>query len=195
MASCLRKIVAPSVQPVLPQQKGVRRGKPLERRLDQMREALHVLVVLQNRQPLGVLVRRHALEPLQHLVAGDGQPSLGRMHVREDRAPDRMRMQNRRGAPAACDGHVQQRFGRGSAGPFVDGGGVRPDEDDVVDPDGAFRDSTGGDGQRQRLARHEGAEVAARPEDPPSRVKIATDLAELASDCRNAPPHDYSTVL
>ena len=71
MTSCLRKIGTPRVQPVLPQQKGVRRWKSLERHLDQMSEALHVLVVLQNRQPFSVLVRRHALESLEHLVTED----------------------------------------------------------------------------------------------------------------------------
>ena len=81
VTSCLRKIVTPSVQPVLPQQKGVRRWKSLERDFDQMSEALHVLIVLQYRQPFGVLVRRHALEPLEHLVAGDGQATVCRVHV------------------------------------------------------------------------------------------------------------------
>ena len=92
MTSGLRKIVTPSVQAVLPQQKGVRCWKSFERPLHLTSEALHILVVFQNRQPLGVLVRGHAFEPLEHLVAGDGQAPLPRMHVRQDRAPDRMRM-------------------------------------------------------------------------------------------------------
>src|SRR5437763_2756349 len=81
MTSCLGKIVAPSVQPVLPQQKGVRRWKSLERLLHLTSEALHILVVFQNRQPLDMLVGGHAFEPLEHLVAGDGQAPLRRMYV------------------------------------------------------------------------------------------------------------------
>src|SRR5882672_9626190 len=72
MTSCLRKIVAPGVQAVLAQQKGVRCWKSLERHLHLTSEALHILVVFQNRQPLGVLVRGHAFEALEHLVTGDG---------------------------------------------------------------------------------------------------------------------------
>ena len=111
MTSCLRKIVAPGVQPVLPQQKGVRCWKSLERPLHLTGEALHILVVFQNRQPLGVLVRSHAFEPLEHLVAGDGQTPLPRMHIRQDRAPDRMCMQNRPGLADARQSDVQERFG------------------------------------------------------------------------------------
>ena len=87
MTSCLHKIVAPGVQPVLAQQKGVRCWKSLERPLHLTGEVLHILVVFQNRQPFGVLVRSHAFEPLEHLVAGDGQAPLPRVHVRQDRAP------------------------------------------------------------------------------------------------------------
>ena len=195
MTSCLRKIVTPCVQPVLPQQKGVRCWRPLERRLDQMREALHVLVVLQNRQPFGVLVRRHALEPFEHLVTGDRQATICRVHVRQDRAPDGMRVQYRPGAADACHGNVQQRLGRRPAGLFAYDGGARPNQNDVVNPDRAFRHRAGGDGQCQRLSRHEDAEVSARPESPSPRVEISTDVAELASDCRDGPSHDHSTVL
>ena len=92
MTSCLRKIVAPRVQAVLPQQKGVRCWKSFERPLHLTSEALHILIVFQNRQPLGVLVRGHAFEPLEHLIAGDGQASLPGMYVRQDRAPNRMGM-------------------------------------------------------------------------------------------------------
>lgn len=111
MPPCLGKIVAPSVQPVLPQQKGVHRWKSLERLLHLTSEALHILVVFQNRQPLGVLVGGHAFEALEHLVAGDGQTPLPRMHVRQDRAPDRMCMQNRPGVADARHRDVQERLG------------------------------------------------------------------------------------
>jgi len=111
MTSCLRKVVAPCVQAVLPQQKGVRCWKSLERFLHLTSKPLHILVVFQNRQPLGVLVRSHAFEALEHLVAGDGQTPLPRMHIRQDRAPDRMCMQNRPGVTDARHGDVEERLG------------------------------------------------------------------------------------
>src|SRR5438132_7812327 len=46
MTSCLRKIVAPSVQPVLPQQKGMRGRKSLESRLHLTNEPLLILIDL-----------------------------------------------------------------------------------------------------------------------------------------------------
>ena len=111
MTSRLRKIVTPGIQPVLPQQKGVGGWKSFEHLFQVTSEPPHVLVVFQNRQPLGVLVCGDAFEPLEHLVAGDGQAPLPRVRVRQHRAPDRMRMQNRPGLPDARQGDVQERFG------------------------------------------------------------------------------------
>ena len=111
MTSCLRKIVAPGVQAVLSQKKGVRGWKSLERLRHLTSEALHILVVFQNRQPLGVLVRGHTFEALEHLVAGDGQTPVRRMHIRQDRAPDRMCMQNRPGVADPRNRDMQERLG------------------------------------------------------------------------------------
>ena len=60
-----------------------------------------------------MLVRPHALEPLQHLVALDRQAARGRMQLRQQRAPDRMRVQDGARRPRADDLDVQQRLGRG----------------------------------------------------------------------------------
>ena len=66
VASRLRQVVAPSVQPMPAQQKAVDRRRLFQHRCDAACERGDVLVVLEDRHPLAVLVRAHTFEPLQH---------------------------------------------------------------------------------------------------------------------------------
>ena len=71
-------------------------------------EARHVLVVLEDRNPLPMLMRGDAFEALQHLVARDGEPTRGRVPFRQHGAPDRVRVQHGTGAARTGDLDVQQ---------------------------------------------------------------------------------------
>ena len=72
----------------------------------------HVLVVLEDGNPLAVLVGRDARQPLQHLVALDLDAAARREAVRQQRAPDRVRVHDRRRRPRRDDAQVQQRLRR-----------------------------------------------------------------------------------
>jgi len=115
MTSCLRKIVTPGIQPMLPQQKGVGGWKSFEHLFQVTSEPPHVLVVFQNRQPLDVLVCRDAFEPLEHLVAGDGQAAFCHPVLGKKSAPDGVSVEDTAGVPRADDSEVQRSFCGGFA--------------------------------------------------------------------------------
>src|SRR5262245_49518845 len=90
----LTKIRAPGVQPVAADQEPVRAGLTGAHPADDARGPRHVLIVFDDGQPLAVLVRSYALEPLQHLVALDRQAARIAVPCREQRAPGRVRVEN-----------------------------------------------------------------------------------------------------
>src|SRR3954447_16684427 len=69
----LPKVSAPGVEPVPPDQEAMGRRVPGQQCLDLGYRGNPVLGVLQNGQPFAVVMRRHALEALQHLIAFDGE--------------------------------------------------------------------------------------------------------------------------
>src|SRR5688500_10175267 len=77
VASRLREIAAPSVQPMAAQQEAVDRRRLLEDRSHAAGERRDVLVVLEDRHPLGVLVRAHTFEAFQHLESSEPQAVPG----------------------------------------------------------------------------------------------------------------------
>src|SRR5262249_14933633 len=68
MALRVRERVAPSVQPMAPQQECMRAVELRQDLAYAFSQPDHVLIVVDDWNPLGVLVRRHASEPLEHLV-------------------------------------------------------------------------------------------------------------------------------
>ena len=76
MPHSLRKRVAPSVQPVTPEQEAMTRRVLTQHALHLDGEPVHVLVVVEDRQPLPVLVRRDTFEPLEHLEALNGEAAF-----------------------------------------------------------------------------------------------------------------------
>src|SRR5262245_51181959 len=67
----LAHVPAPGIEAVTLEQERVRLWMAPQHRPDFLREPRHVLIVGDNRNPLAVLVRLHAVEAFQHLVAGD----------------------------------------------------------------------------------------------------------------------------
>ena len=81
-----------------------------ERRAHLTGKPLHFLVVLEDRNPLALLVRRDAVKTLQHLVAFDDETSGCHVTVGEKSAPDRMCVQHGASAASSHDLDVEQCF-------------------------------------------------------------------------------------
>src|ERR1700733_794291 len=109
--------IAPRVQTMAPQHERVGISGPVERLGHAFGEPGHVLIVLDDGNPLAVLMRPHVLEALEHLVAFDAQPPIGRVEVGEHGGPDRMSMQHGAGPAKSRDLDVQQRLGGRSPSP------------------------------------------------------------------------------
>src|SRR5437868_8679719 len=85
---------APGVQAVPAEEERMGVAKSSQGLLDSAREPPHILVVLDDRNPLPMRVRCHAFEAFQHLIAVDRYAALRRVDIRQDRAPNRMRVQH-----------------------------------------------------------------------------------------------------
>src|SRR5215471_9571687 len=101
----------PCVQPVPPQQEAVDIFVLTEGQGHLPREPRHVLVVLDDWDPLPVLVRADSLESLEHLVAFDRQASIARAGIRKNGAPNRVRVQHRARLSQAHNLEMQARLG------------------------------------------------------------------------------------
>ena len=76
-------------------------------------ESWNVLCVVEDLDPLGMLVGFDAFESLQHFVAVDFEAPFFEMQLREQRAPDRVRVQDRSDIGLRGKDCVQQCFCRG----------------------------------------------------------------------------------
>src|ERR1043165_8095879 len=85
---------SPRVHSVAAEQHRVRLRMALERISPPSCEPRHVLRVGQNRNPLAVLVRCHAREPLEHLVARNLESGAVDVPLRKNRAPNGMCVQD-----------------------------------------------------------------------------------------------------
>ena len=154
-------------------------GWPAERVPHACRKARHVLIVLENRNPLPMFVRRDAVETLQHLVALDGSPPSSQCASDSDRAPDRVRVQDRARVP---------RPRRSPHGAGLRPTACRPRPSSTVHrrrfresarPSSSPLDSAaGGDGQPQRIGTDDHAEVAARAQHPAARIEPPANLGQ-----------------
>src|SRR5215813_2790617 len=125
------------------------------------RQGLHILTVFKDRHPFPMLVRDHAVESFQHLVTLDEEPSLPEMIVRQNRAPDRVRMQHRPRIQTANDRNMEQRFRRWFAPRFRHDLAFGVDLENLFLCQGAFIQGTGGDGEAKWRPAYHAAEVSA----------------------------------
>src|SRR5437870_3247188 len=86
----LCQVFTPSVQSVTPQQETMRLRELPQIVSEAVSQLEHVLRILQNRQPLAMLMRFHTIKPLQHLVTFDGQTTIFKIQIRQHGAPDGM---------------------------------------------------------------------------------------------------------
>src|ERR1051325_5962172 len=134
------QVPPPSVQPVPPQEKGVSARMGAQPGFHGLREVVHILIVVDDGNPLAVGVGLNAVQTLQHLEAVNGETALPRVPLRQDGAPHRMGMEHGARTPCARDQKVQERFGgwfRSTLpGRFADELPLRPDDHDIFGADG-----------------------------------------------------------
>src|SRR5262245_66460401 len=95
-------------------------------------EPRHVLIVVEHGNPLRVLVRRHALEALEHFVAFDGDTACARMPFGQKRAPQGVRVQYGARSPNVHDLEMEPRFCRRPAGRVSDDAALAVDLDGLI---------------------------------------------------------------
>ena len=149
----------------------MRCGVLIQRLADEFGERRHVLRVLDYRQPLGMLVRPHALQSFQHLVAFDRDATRGRVKVGKDVIPHGVRVQHGARASLSHDSYVEQALVRRLATMiahyprlFIDGKELFGREFTLVDAARTHREA-------QRLTLDHGTKVPTRPEQPPTPVE------------------------
>src|SRR5262249_29470546 len=98
--------LSPGVKPVPAQQEPVRVRAMAEKFFQLAREFVHILRIVQDRQPLPMLMRTHAGQTFEHFVARNFDPTVIDRQSGERSAPDRMCVQHRHRRPMANDGQV-----------------------------------------------------------------------------------------
>ena len=152
------------------------------RLIPQMRDSRHVLMIVEHRDPFAVLVRRDALEPLEHLVAFDREPAGVSKSLGQNRAPDRMRVQY--GASGARPHDLDMQLGLSGGLPAAASShhAAIVDFEELIRRELSFEQAAGGDGQPEGIHADYRAEVAARAEHPPPRVEPPTNLGQSLRD-------------
>ena len=112
MPFCRRQVLSPSIEAVPAEQEGMCFRMPVERLPNLGREARHVLIILQDRNPFSVRMRYDAVKALQHLVPLDLEAPGCRVSIGEGGAPQGVRMQHGAGLSAPRDLDVKQGFRR-----------------------------------------------------------------------------------
>src|SRR6185503_6173747 len=82
------------------------------------------------------------------------------------------------GPAGARNGEMQRRF-RGGFAFALHEAAVLVDFHDLLRLEQAFVEAARGDGERERMALHHGAEIAARPQRPAARVTVPCDCGEV----------------
>src|SRR6185369_12407867 len=80
------------------EQEAVDRRRLLHDRLHATGQRRDVLIVFENRHPLRVFMRAHALEAFEHFESREAQTALGAVELREHSAPDGVGVQYCTGA-------------------------------------------------------------------------------------------------
>ena len=180
VASGFEQISAPRVKAVLTDQKSV---LPTPVGIGQLSGDLFcqcgdILRVVEDLNPFGMLVGFDALQSLQHLVVFDCKSALFKMQLREQGAPDRMRVQDGSDIRLAGQYRVQQCFGRrfwltteGRATFVIDTHKVGRFQLPLVL-------ATGGHQQLQWITRNDDAVIAAGPNRPASRVEFTANFTK-----------------
>src|SRR6266404_3139467 len=175
----------PSIKPMLPQKKTVNAGALSQGYRRAFPQLNHVLRILENRQPFAVLVSSNAFQPLQHFVSFERNSTLRSMRTRKHRAPNRMRVQDCARGHATHDGKMEQCFRGRPAIPAHDVGRLVHLQK-LRGPQAALVQSCRSNRQTQRLARNHRAEISARPQNPPARVKSLSNFSEGNGGLREA---------
>src|SRR5260370_7694994 len=107
----------PSIKPMLPQKKTMDAGAFPQGSRNAFPQFNHVLRILENRQPLAMLVRSNAFQSFEHFVSFQGDAALRCMRARKARAPNRISVQDPADPPPAPHGQLTPTLPSPSAPP------------------------------------------------------------------------------
>src|SRR6185503_12386035 len=125
-----------------------------------------------------MLVRRNAFKPFKHFVAFDNNSAFARASIRQNTAPNRMRVQYCACSFESRNRDVQQSFSR-SAAFASDNFAFLINLQYMLAVELAFIQAACRDCEPQRIALYYRAEVAASPKHPAAPVKLSPDLGNL----------------
>ena len=177
MAGGFVEIFTPRVQSMAPDQEAMKVCIFSQQERGLRRERLHVLAVFKDRQPLTVLVRADAVQTFEHFVAFDEESTPSHVIIREDRAPDRVCMQDC-ACPAANYGEMEKSLGRGLALSGLQHVTCRVHFKDLIRREAALIYGAGGDCQVERFAVDDRAKVSTRSQSPSAPVKLPSKIRE-----------------
>jgi hypothetical protein len=169
MALCLFEGRTPSVKPVPSQQEAMCPQVFRQSRLDYARQSGHVLIVFNDGQPLTMNVRPDSFETLEHLIAFNPQPMFSSTELRNDRAPDRVGVQNCIRLTCFSQDQVNGGLSRGLARPFQNFA-ARVHSQKVIGQETPLIQARRRDRQDEGVAANHRTEIAAGPKSPPPGI-------------------------
>ena len=169
MSLCLFERRTPGIKTVPSQQKAMRRRVFRQPCLDHAGQSGHVLVVFDDGQPFPMNVRSDSFETLEHLIAFNPQAMLSSAELRNDRAPDRVGMQNCVRLPHFRKDQVDCGLGRGLARSF-EHFAFRVHSQEVIRQETALIQACRRDRQDEGVAANHRTEIAACPQGPPPGI-------------------------
>ena len=185
MALGFGQVVSPSVQAMAAKQEAVNGGIALQQRLDFLCQLRDVLGIFDDGKDFAMYMRVDVAQAFEHLESFERHGAIGGENVGKQRAPQRMRMQNRAGSANAHDGKVEPRLRRGQPVPanyarrFINFQELLCVERALIQPRCSDR-------QAQRPLAHHRAEISARSEHPAALVEPSSDLREGSSQILKA---------
>src|SRR5271165_5854404 len=170
-------VPSPGVEAVLAQQDAVAPRMLRQHRTQRGRESCVVLRIFKDRNPLAVFVSRDAGQPFEHFVAFKNEASLGSPAIREQGAPDGMRVQYGASAKLSYGYQMQTRLSRWVS-VAMQHRGVAVDFENAGRRKRALVEAARCDGEAQRRIGDFRAEIAACTEDPSAAIEFAANCAE-----------------
>src|SRR5260370_27818946 len=175
----------PSIKPMLLQKESMGDRNFAQHSRDALPQFKHVLRILQNRQPLAVIMGTNAFQSFEHFVSFQCDSALGCMRTRKHGAPNRMSVQDRVGIHAAHDGEMQQGFrSRPATAPETVSAFIHLRE--LLGRKAALVQARRSNGQTQRLSGNYRAKVSARPQNPSARIEAFSNFRQVSGCLRKA---------
>lgn len=185
MALGFGEILSPSVKAMAAKQEAVNGGIALQQRLDFLCQLRDVLRIFEDGKDFAMRMRVDVAKAFEHLEPFERHGAFGGENIGKQRAPQRMRMQDRASPASAHDGKMERRLRRGQSVPanyarrFIN-------FQKLLRVERALIQSRCSDRQAQRPRAHHRAEISARSKHPAALVETSSDLRKGSSQILKA---------